>query len=154
MALKSKGFYFSLDALMALMILSAMLGLVFQTYAIESTGPTVNKGVNSLENMLKQPVGDFNESINYSEKDDSVAVAVRNSYEEGDIDKSEEIAGQYLEQLGHEAALYLTNETDSTLVYNTSSMQNSKEIRSQMVYLPYTDNSETRYNTARMVIWN
>lgn len=154
MAVNSKGFYFSLDALMALMILSAMLGLVFETYAMENAGPTANQGSNSMGNMLKQPIGDFNESINYSDKEDSVAVAVRNSYERGNIDKSKNIAGRYIEKLGHEAALYLVNETDSVLIYNTSNMQSSKEIRSQMVFLPYTKTSETRYNTARMVVWD
>ena len=154
MVVKSKGFYFSLDAMMAMMILSAMLGLVFQTYAIENAGPVVNQGSNSMENMLKQPIGDFNDSINYSDKEDSVAVAVRNLYERGEFDKSEKIAGQYIERLDHEAALYLANETDSALIYNTSIMQNTKEVRSQMVYLPYTETAKTQYNTARMVVWD
>ena len=154
MAVKSKGFYFSLDAMMALMILSAMLGLVFQTYAIESTGPVVSQGSSSMENMLKQPTRDLNDSINYSDKEESVIVAVRNLYERGQIDKSEKIAGQYIERLDHEAALYLANETDSALIYNTSIMQNTREVRSQMVYLPYTETAKTQYNTARMVVWD
>lgn len=154
MELKSKGFYFSLDALMAMMILSAMLGLVFQTFAIENTGPTVSKGSNSLDNMLHQQVRYFNDSINYSDKNNSVAVAIRNSYETGEQVKAEKIASQYIDNLDHEAAFYLVNETDNVLIYNTSSMSGKKEIRSQMIYLPYTDSSQTLYDTARMVVWD
>lgn len=154
MELKSKGFYFSLDALMAMMILSAMLGLVFQTFAIENTGPTVSKGSNSLDNMLHQQVRYFNDSINYSDKNNSVAVAIRNSYETGEQDKAEKIASQYIDNLDHEAAFYLVNKTDNVLIYNTSSMSGNKEIRSQMIYLPYTDSSQTLYDTARMVVWD
>lgn len=154
MDLNSKGFYFSLDALMALMILSAAISLVFRMYAIESSGPPIQEGENVLLNGVKQPVGDMNSSANYSNPDKSVLVAVRNRYERGETVEARNIASQYFGDRGYEVSLRLTNRTDSALVYNTSYMQQTAEVRADSVYLPYREGGPTYYNSARMVVWN
>ncbi|QKQ98634.1 hypothetical protein GKQ38_03875 [Candidatus Nanohaloarchaea archaeon] len=154
MELKSKGFYFSLDALLALMVLSALILLVFRTYAIENMGPTVDEGENSAINALKQPVGELNDSIIYKDLNDSVIVAIRNTYARGDTSLSRDIARQYLKQFSYEASLYLSNSTGNRLVYNTSTMAGAEEIRAHTVFIPYRSSSKTVYNSAKVVVWD
>ncbi|MFB6145202.1 MAG: hypothetical protein ABEJ99_01715 [Candidatus Nanohaloarchaea archaeon] len=153
MEIESKGFYFSLDALLALMILSAALGLVFETYSVEEM--TVSSWPDETAiNGLKQPIDDLNSTYNYTEQI-SVFQAVRSSYIQGKKDKARNIAEQYLEEVSvDKASIYLLNRSESALVYNTTDRPTSAEVRAKIVYLPYRDAFKTYYNAIKVVNWN
>lgn len=157
MGVNSKGFYFSLDALLALMMLSAVFGLLLQMYSVENISPRMSEGSNTALNGLKLPSTNLNSSIveksDYKNKE-SVLTTLKEYYVEGKISKSRKLAKEYFKNVDYEASIYLVNSSSSVKVYNTTMRKASKEVRSDLIVTPDRNNISNPYSAVRVVVWN
>lgn len=146
-----KGFYFSLDSLLASSIMLAVIGLLI-SYPAENADSNKPYQLDKIENSLMQPIEQWNSSYNSS---DTVLGYVKSKFFNGSRQEAENICEMYF-KVDDEYAVYLTNSSFNQKICGDYSIASEDELDTKQVLSPsvISNNTIIEPKSAVMVIKN
>lgn len=144
-----KGFYFSLDAVLASSILLAMVTMLV-TYPASQAPQNQDHRLDLIHTAALQPVEKWNSSFNTS---DTVLEYIKRKYYGGDYSTAVEFCRDYF-VVEEEYAVYLVNNSHETKICGSYNLSARDNIISRQSITPaiYVNNTVIPPNSALMVI--